>query len=205
MWVWPEIDGGETVSSRESRYMALRSVGRTRKGDILEMPRVEGELLVSIGLLRRLDGDATSSHRVQGEHDEREQKCGWRAMNADEQRCLDQLETWRARFDEIAALYERERAFVPVDRIARARELYRALKADLDAESRRLSNSRRALPQAEERWYAHAVHSARGHLRAPTNARPEAWHSDLYNAHADFSIAVLAMKEHFGVVSDSDI
>jgi hypothetical protein len=120
-------------------------------------------------------------------------------MTQDEQDCFNKLQAWIARFDELMSLYERDRPFVPSAQVARARDLYAKLKADLDIEQRRLNNSRLRHTEAERRWYATTLHSARGHLRAPTNARPETWHSDLYNSRGDFFADLLAMKQHFGV------
>jgi hypothetical protein len=120
-------------------------------------------------------------------------------MNSDERWCFEQLQTWLARFDDLMALYEQDRAFVPAARIAQARDLYTKLKADLEIEGRRLSNSRLAHPAAEQRWYSNAVYEARGHLRASTNSKPEAWHSDLYNARSDFFMDLEAMRRHFDV------
>lgn len=122
-----------------------------------------------------------------------------RTMNPDERWCFERLREWIGRFDEVLGLYEPDRAVVPREGIARARELYTKLKADLNTEYRRLNNSRRKQTPAEKQWYARTVHQANASLRAPTNARPEEWHSDLYRSRSDVSSDVHAMKQYFGI------
>ena len=121
-------------------------------------------------------------------------------MNADEERCFQRLCEWKARAEALMNMYDKDRAYIPAPRVEGAREMYKQLKADLDAEYKRTSSSRnREGSEAEARWYAHVIHQARVGLRAPTNSSPEKWFTYLYDVGGDFSSAVSAMRTYFAV------
>lgn len=122
-------------------------------------------------------------------------------MNPDEYSCFKLMTEWVRRIDEIFDLYDRERPypFMSPANVTAGRELYTRLKNDLRDECKRLTHKRTS---TEERLYYPFVNEALVHLDAPTNARPEKWHSSLYAARIDFSNELAWMQGRMDEVSN---
>ncbi len=112
-------------------------------------------------------------------------------LNAREQQSIsDKLASFDARCEAIMTLLGDKRRLSPEDR-AHVEELYRSLKDDLKRAAMvgTVSGEKRALTDAEERFYAPAVRAAALALMPAVNSNPitSNWFSALYDAQIEFA------------------
>jgi hypothetical protein len=123
-------------------------------------------------------------------------------MTTDERACFERLREWERRFDGLLAMFERTRPYptMPPELQSEARVAYTALKADLKIELARLNNFYKKRSQAETRWYYSTVQRAALGLLARPNSRPERWFNYLHDYGDEFSVALITMRRHFGLL-----
>jgi hypothetical protein len=98
---------------------------------------------------------------------------------------LERLDRWNKQFQQLLAMFDGQGA-IHGPQVVFARELYGAIKGELESECRWMNNRRRKSPLtlAERRWYERPIQEAQRLIRATTNAFPEDWRPSLRKAQA---------------------
>jgi hypothetical protein len=118
-------------------------------------------------------------------------------MNADKKSVIDRLEAYKKRFDELLAMFEGK---LPLRGEAkeRARELLKSLKADLEAEHKKMSTQRgeAELTDIERSCYVSVIHQTFTDIHVTTNSIPnDKWVGSLYGARINLTHMLHELRE----------